>query len=759
MLGCKICMVQWTIYKQAVGDRPAACAMRCARCQFAPEHFRCGQCASVGYCSRACAQTDWDDGGHALACGPKRGLDGKVKGATGKKGDPIDIGSDSDVGDAEWPGGGGGVAPPPRKANDAKGKSGALKDIGSEWDEDDAGVGAGSAAAAAAADRPAKRKKKDKKEVPRQPWPPKSECIDTLFPTNTPADPGGVGEPVEVGSPNWEVVAAGKLMHHGILVLRDPDLMAHRDQIKGKFNDAIAGMPEFNPEYAAKARLNESDIRFVRGGFAALNNASAYHNPFVRRLREAMMTIVIPVASKVVASAPDPPAWAFEQCIDRMLYRSTGDAPTAESWHMDLPDDPGALKSKNERFTFGGWYSVGRDQHFSCIPRSHLYSKDGVGHGFCKLQPGECQLAKDLAEPISVPEGCLVMFDESIVHEVLPGKPKKGVTEAIRRVFLGWALQRRLPGCPPLRTIVDQVDAELINEHNIPDFDSTAPTLKRRLDELMVIPHKSGQISMAYPTIQYANFLISNYPSMYDETKELYRPELIGDWPPINSTKYVWKLTPDGAPILTGKLPKAPTKTVPIEERYVSTRAAAGETLPFRARLATWARIVHVGKHLWKESPSVREVDHLLGKAAPTYPPYSDRDRELYYPRNRWELRGGGAFIVGDSDATALTRLALYGQWGDSRESSPGPQAYNEGAWAGFGAAAEVCAWAGGGLSDQRDQYDSDVVHALFDEQDNHEEHSQSEEDGGWTGMNYNVHDDDRDPIASQEYFRVGLSK
>lgn len=444
-------------------------------------------------------------------------------------------------------------------------------------------------------------------------YPPPSDKVQALFPgayKDRPKSPAGT--PVIVGAPNWEVDAANALLHYGVLVLKDKEFVDNKDAIKDAFNKSIEGMPEFTADYKKRARGNAPDTQFIHGGFAALGNASSFHNEFVRRLRQVAMSRVALVASKIAEFSNDPTEWVFEQIIDRMLYRASDFSPQTDAWHMDLPAAASKLKPKDEKLVFGGWYSVGRDQEFSCWPESHLHSKTDAQDGFNVLQPYQKDIANTHKVGIKVPAGHILIFDESIVHQVIKGptiplKQQRSVMpkETVRRVFLGWALRHG-----------DKYTAPVIEE------------MDRLLDTQAVMPLKSGQIPEFYPEQPRTAFLIARFPKWREYAEAAIVPSLHVKWSMenggINSKTFVWDLDNNGSLIpgeFTWKKKEYP---------YEATQVPEGSTVNFEPTLAP------------VRFPSL--YDSGLGM----YPEYRKDEKKIYFPNRKWNLPFMVEYIFSD---------------------------------------------------------------------------------------------------------------
>lgn len=187
--------------------------------------------------------------------------------------------------------------------------------------------------------------------------------------------------------------------------------------LRREFRDTCSQFPEFK----------KSGSGYVLGGFAALANPASFHNPLVRKLRQWCMVTVLPYMSALAKGRK------LEQVLDRMMYRMAGDSPSKESWHRDE-----APQAAPDDITFGGWLNLDDSpQWFSCAPGSHCTTGTG-GKGFHKQskQQVEQALSKHPKARVEVPPGHLLLFYETILHEVVAEKRKWDQL----RLFLGWRL-------------------------------------------------------------------------------------------------------------------------------------------------------------------------------------------------------------------------------------------------------------------------------------------------------------------------------
>ena len=220
---------------------------------------------------------------------------------------------------------------------------------------------------------------------------------------------------------------------------------------------------ELNRELASMPEFVRDATQYVGGGFAALANASSFHNPTVRRLRQLARECALPHLRDLGYAR-------FEVLIDRVLSRPPNTAPTAEAWHRD--EAPRALR---DDLVLGGWLNLdSRDQHLSCVPGSQLLRDAGRG-GFAPIDKAEHAHWKARSRLVRVPPGHLLLFCENMVHEVLAARQPY----TVQRLFLGWRLT---DAAAPLLPDIDQL-----------------------LDDQAVVPLKSGQVPRTYPKLWWTN--------------------------------------------------------------------------------------------------------------------------------------------------------------------------------------------------------------------------------------------------------------
>ena len=227
------------------------------------------------------------------------------------------------------------------------------------------------------------------------------------------------------------------------------------------FVSAARHMPEFKTPDGPR----------VMGGFAALGNAASFHNPVVRWMRQAVMLYLV---ERVIWL---PPGRLLEQVIDRMLLRPRGASPSAEGWHVDASEHarPGDV-------VLGGFLNLDPfDHHFTGVPGSHRDPQGPPGGrtGFVGLDDGDALMKgfyRAASERIRVPPGCILLFDELLVHAVTPSRCPSDMA----RLFLGWR----------------------ITSHAEPMIPGVQDLISRQA----VMPLKSGQTPPMYARLHWTNF-------------------------------------------------------------------------------------------------------------------------------------------------------------------------------------------------------------------------------------------------------------
>ena len=246
--------------------------------------------------------------------------------------------------------------------------------------------------------------------------------------------------------------------------------------------------PEFTKK-ASFAELNsKNSVRYGLGGTSFVGSPSVFHNMFARNMRQHAMHELLPLVFAPLANLIGGNLY-FHQLIDRMMVRPKGESASAEAWHRDVA--PG---SSGTDHTFGGWINLDlENQYLIAVKGSHI-TPPGSKVGFSTIDKKEharykAELQAQAQSPgtdergyIVVPPGCIIIFDEKIVHSV-EGKAAKSTRV---RQFLGWRLTE------------NERSTGMVDPHNRP---YTREQIVEMMHRQAVIPLKSGQVPPMYPGV------------------------------------------------------------------------------------------------------------------------------------------------------------------------------------------------------------------------------------------------------------------
>lgn len=224
---------------------------------------------------------------------------------------------------------------------------------------------------------------------------------------------------VPISCPPFSIDKASLLEKRGYVVL--PNDIFSDPKHKRELLAEAADFPEFQP----------GTTKFVMGGFSALANPASFHNPTVRKFRQWAMSIVVErLFARLVCRAGVP--YGLEQYVGRMTVRVRGETPTRESWHRDV-----CPTAKGTDQVFGGWVNLDDvPQRFSCVPGSQLTSATS-NTGSAAIDKSQAADCKARAVLVTIPPGHILVFSESIIHEVLS---KRATAPTMVRLHLGWRL-------------------------------------------------------------------------------------------------------------------------------------------------------------------------------------------------------------------------------------------------------------------------------------------------------------------------------
>lgn len=318
--------------------------------------------------------------------------------------------------------------------------------------------------------------------------------------------------------------AARKLLKDGYLVIR-VHTSDDASNVMGAIRDDIRTFKDVTPG-------NTKPL--VLGTFGALANAASFHCPSVRSVRVDAYIACSPIFSVLARaiSKRTGQEYKLEQVIDRLRVSLKGGSK--ETWHRDLsPSDSGT------DLIYGGWYNPSSDpQYFSCVPGSQEDDVPLNRKGFSAEKKSDLVETKAMCggvetrlvngrpvQSVLVPQGCMIIFSERILHEVKPQKLPCTV-----RLHTAWRLTTS--------------DTPLFSD------------IEKRLADQDVIMVKSGQAPSAYAKLHMVNWphKLKKLDEVYTWTYPKYQPK---------NGKLVDQCKLDGLPVPEFSVPHVWDKTMP----------------------------------------------------------------------------------------------------------------------------------------------------------------------------------------------------
>jgi hypothetical protein len=212
-----------------------------------------------------------------------------------------------------------------------------------------------------------------------------------------------------------------------VIPLRNP-----RERINGlryQFEEECRAFPEyvplcdeatFNPTFMydsghngrRKVKRPRHCNYFQLGSFGAMSNPGSFHNRLVRNLRYEIAQELYPLFQ----STYDNHIYC-QALFDRMSLRPIGTSIKGESAHRDI----GPVQS--DEWILQGYLNLNHTpQFFSFVPGSHLDEEctHHGQHGFVKTSTTNEARMKDHGVKLQVDPGHLVLFYQTLLHEVCP---------------------------------------------------------------------------------------------------------------------------------------------------------------------------------------------------------------------------------------------------------------------------------------------------------------------------------------------------
>jgi hypothetical protein len=292
-------------------------------------------------------------------------------------------------------------------------------------------------------------------------------------------------------------------LEDGVTVISIPEMAANVAQLRAELEAEMLRFPEFKKTARFADMNSENPVRYGLGGTSFIGSPSVFHTPFVRKMREQAMRLLVPrlfaPLVRVLEAERGGKRLYVQQLIDRLMVRPKGASPSEEAWHRDVA--PGSTDADH---TFGGWINLDTsDQIFAAVKASHREGSGGkLGFGtipkpehprwkaIMKAQLGSRNCNED--GMIIIPPGCFMVFYENLVHTVY-GK-EANATKV--RQFLGW------------RVTEDAASTGMVHPDNSP---YTRDEVVALLRSQAVVPLKSGQVPPMYPG-SYCSFMKAQMP-------------------------------------------------------------------------------------------------------------------------------------------------------------------------------------------------------------------------------------------------------
>jgi hypothetical protein len=306
--------------------------------------------------------------------------------------------------------------------------------------------------------------------------------------------------------------------------------------------DALDNIPEFKKECKP----------FGLGGFGALASPSTFH---IRKVQDLRWKAYLAFYDNIFSKLKEEDGYQMEVIIDRLMVRPPYRKPTAEAWHRDE-----AKGAAHGDVIYGGWVNLDdTDQYFSCHPGSSTSSNNG---GFRPATATEKEHARLGKKIVPVPPGHLLIFNETMVHEVM----SKYRDQTSVRLFVGFRVSRVDSGPLCLHDRMIKDPPKEISKHG-QDVD-----LATKLTTGAIIPLKSGQLPAMYPKLTWSNKSI--YRELTDKSKS-GKAEYLG-LSLTDSLNPLWTIMRNTRIPGSGNAP-APTRVAPM---YCDSLKSKGYTPP-----------------------------------------------------------------------------------------------------------------------------------------------------------------------------------
>lgn len=215
--------------------------------------------------------------------------------------------------------------------------------------------------------------------------------------------------------------AAEVLANLGVVIipLFEPETIP---DLRQRFETELAAQPIFKSHKKFKPVAHEISPTcgtYTLGSFGGIGTPEIFHNRLAADLRLKAFQAAYPMFIALTHIL------GFEHThlsarYDRWQLKPKGSQVGAESWHRD----EGGCREGD--LIFGGWINLDPDsQHFSCVPGSQPPANlDRKGRNFF-LPPEKTKIwAKKYKHLFEIPPGCMIIFYQDILHEIVSKKIK-----------------------------------------------------------------------------------------------------------------------------------------------------------------------------------------------------------------------------------------------------------------------------------------------------------------------------------------------
>ena len=275
------------------------------------------------------------------------------------------------------------------------------------------------------------------------------------------------------------------------------------------------------------------------GAFGCMGTPTSFHHPIIRHVRKQCYDQLFPRFLDWHRGRN------LEMMFDRFSQRLPGATLGAETWHRDVGHhDEGDI-------IYGGWINLDPpgtpNQRFSCVPGNFLRPDGHHTEGFVRFDAKDAasiaalEAAKQIVE---IPPGHIVIFNQSLAHEILPGKIKF----LSYRLFVGWRIT------DSMESIYDYIHRKEVGEKKKKKAKKTEnsqpePRTLADIIETQACPSiGSGQFPPMYGVnhITFTKLKESHLVPFSDTVKPIFRsqadPRLIVRFlPPLNETGLMWE--------------------------------------------------------------------------------------------------------------------------------------------------------------------------------------------------------------------------